>query len=180
METVGEDMVEVSRPMKRTELRITGLDDSTTSDEVAAAIAAKGGCAIDQVKVGVVRRTPHGTRLVWVRCPISAAKLVTKERWLQLGWIGVRVTLLQPRESRCYPCMEVGHTRQSCKSVVDRSSLCFGYGKNGHKVVECISAPHWPLCAEADKPADHRLGSRACVAPPMPPPISGRGNARCR
>ncbi|XP_062528791.1 uncharacterized protein LOC134200261 [Bombyx mori] len=46
-----EEEVRVHRPVKMAELRVTGLDDCTTRDEVRAAIATQGNCAPENVTV---------------------------------------------------------------------------------------------------------------------------------
>lgn len=177
---IGEGMVNVSRPMKRAELRVTGLDESITKEEVAAAVAAKGLCPVDQVKVEDVRRAPYGTNMTWVSCPVTAAKRVTQERRLMFGWLAAQVKLMQPSPPRCFRCLEIGHIKQRCKSAIDRSELCFRCGQDGHKAAQCFSAPHCPMCDSAQKPAEHRLGSRACRVPLLPPPSSGRGDTSRR
>lgn len=179
-EAIGEGVVEVSRPVKCAELRISGLDDSITKEEVAATVAAAGSCPIRLVKVGEIRRAPYGIRSIWARCPVEAAKRLTRDRKLMFGWVATQVKLLQPAPLRCFRCLEVGHIKQRCKSTVDRSTLCFRCGVDGHKATECSSAPHCPICASAKKPAEHRLGSRACVAPPRLPPGSAGDTHRRR
>nr|XP_037874843.1 translation initiation factor IF-2-like [Bombyx mori] len=55
--------VRVHRPVRMAEIRITGLDDCATKEEVAAAIAAQGGCAPESVTVGELRLGYSGARL---------------------------------------------------------------------------------------------------------------------
>jgi len=50
----------VTRPVKREDMRITGLDESITGEEVAAAVVAAGGCETADVKVGSIRKAPSG------------------------------------------------------------------------------------------------------------------------
>lgn len=179
-ESVGEGKVDITRPVKCAELRITGLDDATSSEEVATAVADKGGCPLGAVKVGAVRRMPYGIRATWVRCPVTAAKRVIQDRRIMLGWVGAKVTLLQPPALRCFRCLDIGHIRRHCKSAVDRSSLCFRCGTEGHKASDCTLPPHCPLCTSAGKQPEHRLGSSACIAPSKPAPDIKRGGTRSR
>ncbi|XP_046974306.1 uncharacterized protein LOC124540681 [Vanessa cardui] len=56
--SLGSDDVRVSRPTKCAVLRISGLDDSATIEEVVAAVSKTGGCPPDQVKAGTIRHAP--------------------------------------------------------------------------------------------------------------------------
>ncbi|KAI8434531.1 hypothetical protein MSG28_012531 [Choristoneura fumiferana] len=46
------DQAEITRPTKTADLRISGLDETVTQEEVAAAIAARGGCTPSKSKLG--------------------------------------------------------------------------------------------------------------------------------
>lgn len=46
--------------MKLAEIRVTGIDDSITPDEVKEAIAGFGGCSAGEVRVGKLNRSPAG------------------------------------------------------------------------------------------------------------------------
>ncbi|TLM46172.1 hypothetical protein FEC26_18870, partial [Acinetobacter baumannii] len=65
------EVVRIARPVKMGEIKITGLDECATKEEVAAAIASQGNCALADVKVGELRVTYSGTRTAWARCPIA-------------------------------------------------------------------------------------------------------------
>ncbi|XP_041974010.1 uncharacterized protein LOC121729534 [Aricia agestis] len=142
-EVLGEEDVRVSRPQKCAELRITGMDDSATTTEIAAAVARCGGCAAEEVKVGEIRVDRSGRGSAWVKCPVEAAKSFTAPNAkLYVGWTVVRVTLLSTRTMRCYKCHEAGHTRAKCPSEVERGDLCFRCGQPGHAVKDCGNPPH--------------------------------------
>ncbi|XP_063821987.1 uncharacterized protein LOC135071971 [Ostrinia nubilalis] len=160
----NEEEIRVSRPTKCSELRVAGLDDSVTPEEVAAAVAKLGGCSVEAVKVGGLRRDYTGLFATWVRCPVLAAKKVNEGRLL-VGWVAARVRLLPNRELRCFRCLEAGHVQAVCPADVDRSRQCFRCGQLGHVAAKCENEPHCTLCALADKPAGHRVGSKACKAP---------------
>ena len=56
-----EGDVRISRPVKRAEIRICGLDESIHPGEIKDTIAAKGGCDSEDIKVGEIkRRSPRG------------------------------------------------------------------------------------------------------------------------
>ncbi|KAL0891779.1 hypothetical protein ABMA27_015046 [Loxostege sticticalis] len=161
----AEGDVKISRPTKCSELRVSGLDDAVTAEEIAAAVAKLGDCPVEQVKVGTPRSDHTGLFASWVRCPVAAAKKVVEGRLL-VGWVAARVKLLPSREMRCFRCLEAGHVQAVCPVEVDRSRQCYRCGQLGHIAAGCTNEPHCTLCAAADKPAGHRVGSKACKAPP--------------
>ncbi|XP_045535470.1 uncharacterized protein LOC123721270 [Papilio machaon] len=156
--------ITVSRPTKMSEMIVAGLDDSVTKDEVTAAVAAKGGCAANCIKVGTLRQERSGLFAVWVSCPVEAAKRVVEGKLL-VGWVSARVKLLERRELRCFKCLHSGHVKARCTAEVDRGLQCYRCGQLGHRAAECNAAPHCTLCAEAGKAANHLLGSKTCSAP---------------
>ncbi|XP_045539740.1 axoneme-associated protein mst101(2)-like [Papilio machaon] len=156
--------ITVSRPTKMSEMIVAGLDDSVTKEEVTAAVAAKGGCAANCIKVGTLRQERSGLFAVWVSCPVEAAKRVVEGKLL-VGWVSARVKLLERRELRCFKCLHSGHVKARCTAEVDRGLQCYRCGQLGHRAAECHAAPHCTLCAEAGKAANHLLGSKLCSAP---------------
>ncbi|KAJ8707615.1 hypothetical protein PYW07_011292 [Mythimna separata] len=155
-------------------MRIMGLDDSVTEEEVVAAVVGAGGCLTDQVRTGTIRADGTGMRAVTVSCPVTAAKAITREgRRLLVGWVSAQVKLLEPRPLRCYRCHVGHHVGAFCKAEVDRSDRCFQCGLAGHQAAACSAAPHCYACAAANKSADHRAGSRSCD-----PPDKAKGKVR--
>ncbi|XP_026746996.1 uncharacterized protein LOC113508238 [Trichoplusia ni] len=75
-EVLNPEDVRVSRPVKTAEVRITGLDDSVTPEEVVAAVARSGECPPDRVRAGDIRTDATGLGAVWVRCPVASAKKI--------------------------------------------------------------------------------------------------------
>ncbi|XP_045765820.1 uncharacterized protein LOC123867684 [Maniola jurtina] len=164
-EVVGEEFVRVSRPTKCVDIRVSGLDDSVTSNDVVTTVARIGGCSVDQVRAGEVVRNSSGLGTIWLRCPVMAAKKVVEGGRLLVGWVSARVNLLDERPQRCYRCLERGHLRAQCIAETDRSDTCYRCGQIGHKAKGCSAAPHCSVCAAAGRPADHRGGSGACNQP---------------
>jgi hypothetical protein len=163
--TLGEG-VRIARPVKTVDLRLSGLDDSITKDDVSTAISLKGGCSAEQVRVGEIRQGPGGMGTVWVQCPVAAAKSLSEAGRILIGWSSVQVRMLEQRPMRCFRCFTAGHTSQRCTASTDRSSLCFRCGIPGHKSSQCSADPHCPICAEAKRPAAHIVGGKACLPPP--------------
>ncbi|XP_045451981.1 uncharacterized protein LOC123661009 [Melitaea cinxia] len=153
---VGED-VAVTRPEKCADLRVAGLDDSVTPQELAGVIAKAGGCAEESIKVGEVRQNFAGIGTAWVRLPVEAAKKVVDGRRLLVGFVSASVTLLKTRPQQCYRCHEVGHVAAKCDKGVDRSGQCYRCGKEGHIRRQCTAEACCPICQAEKKPAGHSL-----------------------
>ncbi|XP_049886839.1 uncharacterized protein LOC126381400 [Pectinophora gossypiella] len=163
-EAMSGDVVKVSRPTICAEMRVVGLDDSVSAQEVVEAVAKAGGCAADAIKAGDIREGAGGMGSLLLSCPIAAVKKVAAVGRLLVGWTSARIKVLEPRPLRCFRCLEVGHTHALCKSEVDRSTQCFRCGQTGHKSSTCSATPHCTVCEAARRPAEHRLGSSQCTA----------------
>ncbi|XP_072930953.1 uncharacterized protein [Epargyreus clarus] len=121
-------------------MRVTGLDDSMTTEDVAAAVARDGGCSGDSIKVEIIRPTQRG--------------LIT--------WDSARAEVMQPRTLRC---LQNRHVRAQCTAKADRSEECYRCGKPGQKANTCTDAPKCSVCAAANRPAENQLESKACSPP---------------
>ena len=164
-EVFNADTVKVSRPTKTAEMRVMDLDDSVQPKDVEEAIAQAGECPIDSVKSSGIHRDARSLGLAWVRCPVAAAKKIAEKGRVLVGWVSAKVRLLDAKPFRCFRCLEEGHVRAQCSSVIDRSDICYRCGQVGHKAGGCSVAPHCTICAAANRAADHRLGGPACKAP---------------
>lgn len=69
---LGAEVV-VARPSVKGEIRIIGLDDTVSADEVISVVADLGGCANVDIKIGAIRLMANGLGTVWVQCPLAAA-----------------------------------------------------------------------------------------------------------
>lgn len=155
----------ITRPTASAEIRILGLDDSVSKEEVRYTIADIGGCHIESIKVGEIKWMTNGLGLIWARCPIQAAnRMVAKER-IRMGWTTLRAEMLEKRPIQCYRCWEYGHVRFSCKSDIDRKKCCYNCGETGHTARVCGSKDSTcVLCREKGYMSNHRLGSKWCKA----------------
>lgn len=165
--------VEISRPTKTADLKITGLDETVSQAEMAAAIAAKGGCAPDQVKVGTIRVSVWGQCSALIRCPAAAAKVVANVGKVAIGWNTATIVPLEPPPMRCYRCMALGHTRALCPSQAEHGAKCFRCGADGHQAATCEAPPKCAVCAEAGRPHAHIMGGAKCA----PPSVRGKAPA---
>ena len=147
------------------EIRIKGLDMTVQPEEVQQAVAAAGGCSLEEVKVGEIRKkSPRGMGTAWVQCPAPAAKVLLDKGRI-VGWVSARVEALKTRPITCFRCLRTGHVAGSCTSTKDRSSNCYNCGGAGHRAKVCTAPPKCPVCFDAGKASNHRLGGGACKPP---------------
>lgn len=152
-EVLAAKGVRVAGPVKRAEIRITGLIDSATPGTVAAVVARVAGCLEGEVGMGEIHRSPSGLGSAWVQYPIAAAKKVADEGKLQVGWVQARVEALAPRLLQCYRCLEQGHIRQRCTAKIDHGDRCYRCGVAGHRAAGRSAVPRYPLCADIGRRA---------------------------
>ncbi|XP_036150869.1 homeotic protein female sterile-like [Monomorium pharaonis] len=180
----GKKGVRVTQPVKMAELRLGGLEESVTPDEISRALADKGGCPVGDIKLGEPRRAPGGLFTVWARCPLAAANRIAAVdggRLVVGGWFRVRAELLGVRPLQCFRCLQRGHVRSVCGSKEDRSDTCYRCGGAGHRAAGCTAPVKCPVCARAGRPCGHRVGGPQCGAPVvrggLPPAREARSGA---
>ncbi|XP_026830961.1 uncharacterized protein LOC113563491 [Ooceraea biroi] len=159
----AETEAQVRRPVKKAEIRIVGLDDDTTEEEVRQEIAKVGKGDSKDIRTGRISRTRMGTAIIWALCPLTVAMEAAKRGKIRIGWTSARIELLQARPIRCFRCMETGHVRDRCTNTTDRTGMCFKCGIIGHKAVDCANKPHCPICEKSGYNANHRVGSEICL-----------------
>jgi hypothetical protein len=91
-------------PRRNAELRVTGLEDSIISVEVAATVAEAGHYQAAVVSVGVISAAPRGLVSVWLRYPLTAARKIGGSSGgrgdtppggkLHIGWSAARISHL--------------------------------------------------------------------------------------
>ncbi|EFN61255.1 hypothetical protein EAG_08358, partial [Camponotus floridanus] len=143
------DKIRIAQPTTMADLKISGLDDSVTMQEVVEIIASMDTCNPDNIKAGDIRWMPNGLGNIWVRCPVSTANKVAATGKFKVGWTIARVEILPSRPLQCYRCWNYGHVRYSCTSAVDRSSHCYRCGSSTHRINNCKApTPHCIICEE--------------------------------
>ncbi|XP_030023751.1 uncharacterized protein LOC115442740 [Manduca sexta] len=164
-EVLSDQNVRVNRPTKTGEIRLKDLDDAVTLKEVAIAVANAGGCLIEDIKTGEIRRTNTSMGTCWVRCPLTAVQRIAAGKRIHIGWGTVRVDILEARPLHCYRCLEKGHVGVKCPNNVDRSKRCYACSELGHKANQCTAeALKCPLCVDFECPSDHRFGKKCGLA----------------
>lgn len=66
LRTVLGESVQVTRPIKMSEIRLVGFDLTVSDQDIRDAIASFGKCSVAEIKVGLPRRLANGTRAAWV------------------------------------------------------------------------------------------------------------------
>ncbi|TGZ52593.1 Uncharacterized protein DBV15_10857, partial [Temnothorax longispinosus] len=106
-EVLADNSVRITRPSKRVEVRVGGLDDSADVDEMRWALSAVGQCSPGEVDVGTIRGSLLRMGSAWARCPVAAAKKAVVSG-LTVGWVKARVELLLERQVSGSPLPSAG------------------------------------------------------------------------
>lgn len=62
-------------------MRISGLDDSVSVQvnvKLVIAVANRGACPVESIRVGEIRHDSRGIGTVWVKCPVAAARCLVE------------------------------------------------------------------------------------------------------
>lgn len=153
----------IARPSRKAEMKVTGIDEDTTPEEVAEAVAQEGQCDRSEVTAGAIRRNRMGLGSIWIKCPWSAAKKLNRIGRIKIGWVKARVELLEPAPVQCFRCWGYGHLKVQCRSNTDRMGRCYRCGNEGHRATQCGEAPKCMICMERGAPHKHRMGGRECT-----------------
>lgn len=158
----AKEGVRVTRPCKKGELRVLGLDETATAAEVATIVANIGECSLEDIKTNKVRFNRGTMGTIWVQCPIKAAEKLVAMGSIRVGWVTAKIESLKARPLQCYRCLERGHVREVCSDPADRTNCCYNCGSTEHKANNCKGPTRCILCTEAGKPANHRVGGDSC------------------
>ena len=156
---------EVSGRSQEVELSIRDLEETTTDDEVKAALqkAAGSDIVVSRNSIRTLRPAYKGTQIALVRRPEEVARKVMGQRGrIRIGLVNCPVKEVD-RPRKCFKCWNSGHIAINCPSEINRSSLCLKCGQAGHKIVQCANDPHCPLCAKRDQNSHHIVGSYKCA-----------------
>lgn len=152
---LGEQAV-VARPTIKGELRLIGLDDSTTEEEVKEVLAEAGGCQVGEIRTGPLQTNEEWT---WHRLgPVSPYGLITRIHTRTVA----RVEVLRNRPLQCFKCWAYGHVKSCCQEEKDRSNTYYRCGMEGHNARNCTRSPSCVICNEKGLNGQHRMGSQVC------------------
>ncbi|KYN08307.1 hypothetical protein ALC62_00711, partial [Cyphomyrmex costatus] len=154
--------IRISRPTKSTELRLVGLDDSTSSMDILLAITSQTECNQADVKIGPIRQSRNRMGSTLIKCPITTANKLIDQKKLLIGWSIVRIVPLPVRRLQCHKCWDLGHVRAECKSSKDRSKACYRCGREDHLILLCPNEARCVICEEHGTPSNHRMGGPSC------------------
>ncbi|XP_049877304.1 uncharacterized protein LOC126374656 [Pectinophora gossypiella] len=121
-EVLSPEAVRVVRPVKRAEIRVTGLDDSADAIEVADAVAKEGGCAVEDLKYGRIVVGPRGDGSLWLSCPVAAARRLSDSGRLLVGWTSARVSSSTPDRHGVTAVWSPGTSESSARARLTAAS----------------------------------------------------------
>lgn len=98
---VEDPSIRIERPSAA--VRVRGIDEAVTVEEVVAAIVDRGITKPEEVKVSI-NRPVNGMGVTLVRCPIRAADDLVASIRLRIGWTSAKVELAVARLSHCFKC----------------------------------------------------------------------------
>lgn len=99
-EVLSEE-AKVRNPVAMGELRIRGIDPSTTTEEIRNELVALSGCVCEDLKVSPVNNMRDRMGIAWITCPLDIALKIVDYGYLRLGWTRVRIELLKKRPIQC-------------------------------------------------------------------------------
>ncbi|EFN74355.1 Gag-Pol polyprotein, partial [Camponotus floridanus] len=100
------------------------------------------------VQTGDIRAMKNGLGMIWVKCPLNTAVLLSKMEKVRIGWSVIRIEMLQAREKQCFRCWKFGHLKYTCKFEVDRTGHCYRCGSSKHKIKDCSNEAQCVICKE--------------------------------
>lgn len=115
----------IKRSLLLANVRLTGLDDSISIEEVKCTLSEIGNCTPNNIRVNAIRPMTNGFGITWAQLPVEAALRATKESRIWIGWTSTRIELLAQKRIQCFKCWNFGHARYTCKNSIDRTNLCF-------------------------------------------------------
>lgn len=105
--TRAEKNVVINRPVKRSEIIISGLDDSIVYEDIERALATISGDSYNNIKIETIRTARDGLGAVWVSCPTTIAARITVDNQIRIGWTWARINLLKKRPLKYFKCTGV-------------------------------------------------------------------------
>lgn len=164
LKEVLQETATVVSPRKFTEIRVSGLDDSVTAEELSHVLAIEGECEEAEIRIGPIRMAWNGLGSAWARIPTGAAAKTCARGRIRIGWTMARIEVLEMRPLQCHRCLHYGHVKYVCRSKVDREGACYNCGEKGHQARSCKEQSTCVVCKDEGRPHGHRLGGPTCRA----------------
>lgn len=129
VEAIGDE-ANVNNPVATDELRIRGIDPSTTIEDIYRELEVRSGCMRSDFKVALIRSMRDGMGVTWITCPLQVAVKMAEIGVVALGWTRVKLELLRKHPVQCFRCWYFGHVRSNCRVGIDRIGACFKCGQS--------------------------------------------------
>ncbi|KAE9542319.1 hypothetical protein AGLY_003446 [Aphis glycines] len=136
--SAGEE-VTVKTLRQNSLLEIRDLDQWSTAEEIALAVASSVGVGRDALKVLGIRKSFGGSQKAVVLAPSASVRGLLASGRIKVGMVSCRVRL-SDQKSRCFRCLAFGHMARDC-SGPDRTLCCRRCGEAGHKAASCCATP---------------------------------------
>lgn len=92
-QVLANEEISIRRPSKRIDLKVIGMEDTTSKEEIASAFSEVGGCGVNELRVSDIRRTAKGMRIARIQCPIETAiKILNRGYGLAGRPLGARLS----------------------------------------------------------------------------------------
>lgn len=152
--------VRIDCPIRKTEVRITGIDGTITPAEITSKIAELTGQPSADIRIGRVAKQGRSSSAVIAMHPDSAIRLSNMRR-IDLGWSTATIKTMEERPIQCFRCLQFGHIKRECTADEDMSDRCYRCGEKGHIAARCEAAPACVICGPEVQP--HRMGGKDCL-----------------
>nr|XP_012218038.1 PREDICTED: uncharacterized protein LOC105669575 [Linepithema humile] len=97
--------VKFRKPIKTSQIKLLGLDDSITLIEISKILAEIGACSPSSISCSPIRFVRGGLGVSYARCPISASVRILEAARISIGWTTVRVEPVDPKPLQCFRCL---------------------------------------------------------------------------
>lgn len=113
------DEVRVTHPLKMANIRLTGLEVASGTDEICRIISSDGRCLPSEVRIRKLQRSINGTWSVWVCCPVTTVQELSTRGKIIIGWATVKIDPLRYKPTQCFKCWNFGHVVHVRLTLID-------------------------------------------------------------
>lgn len=140
--------------MQRSTVEIKDLDEVTTRRDICEAIKAQYNIGVAEADVLSLRKAYGGMQIATVGLPAEKANKLLESGKIKVGWVNCRIRVRKAL-TKCFRCLEFGHTARQCKSEHDR--------EEGHIAKKCKKDALCFWCKMVTpENAGHVAGSSKC------------------